>query len=79
MMSKVIGDSEHRDMLFSGNAWLDTELESDATIDLEKHRDIKERVREASKVHVNADDNDVWDALMENHFSEDNFSPTNHS
>ena len=26
---------------------------------------MKEKVREASKVHVEADDNDVWDALME--------------
>jgi len=79
LMSTIIGDSEQKDILFSGKSWLDDELESDATQDLEKHRDIKEKVREASKVHVNADDNDVWDALMENHFSDDDLHPTNHS
>ena len=73
MLSKVIGGGEQKDILFSGQAWLDSEIEAEATSDLEKHRDMKEKVREASKVHVEADDNDVWDALMETHQLEDGF------
>jgi hypothetical protein len=73
MLSKVIGAGEQKDILFSGQAWLDSEIEAEATSDLEKHRDMKEKVREASKVHVEADDNDVWDALMETHHLEDGF------
>ena len=71
MLSIIIGKGEQRDLLFSGNAWLDTEIEADATIDLVKHRRIKEEVKTASKIHVNSDDNDVWDSIMESHQLDD--------
>ena len=70
LFSRIIGEGEQHDTMFSGEAWIG-EFENTATQELEKHREIRERVKTASKQHSSSDEADVWDALFESHLESD--------
>lgn len=65
----VIGDSEHRPVLFSGGAWFNKKWDSSATEELEARREVREAMKKASKVVDTAND-ELWESLMHTHIEE---------
>ena len=61
--------SEHRPVLFSGGAWFNKKWDSSATEELEARREVREAMKEASKVVDTAND-ELWESLMHTHIEE---------
>ena len=66
---EVVGDSAHRDSLFTGDAWLNDDTDDTATATLEKARDVKESMKETT-LKVSVEDDDVWESLLDAHLGE---------
>ena len=67
LLWEVIGDeSEHRDALFSGDAWFTGE--DVATAALTKRREVKEAIKVASQ-SIGSADEDMWEAMLDAHLS----------
>jgi len=69
MLWKIIGESDVRKMLFSGSAWLDSDIESVAT---EKHQE-KKVLRERVKKVMSDDEaeSDMWEQMVQDHMDAD--------
>ena len=71
MLSGIIGDGSHRDILFNGKAWLNADLEDTATQELEARREVREKVKEATLDETKfSSDEDLWDLIEQSHFGD---------
>jgi len=71
MLSGIIGDNDHRDLLFSGRAWVDDTIEDTATQELEVNREIREKVKKATLDETRlSDGDDLWDLIEQSHFGD---------
>jgi hypothetical protein len=67
VLSRIIGEGDQHDTLFSGQAWLDNTIESTATKDLETKRELKSKVKKMTTHLGSGDTDDVWEAIAEEH------------
>ena len=68
LLWKIVGDS-HRDLFFSGTAWFDESLKSDATDKLQQRRDVEEAVKKAVRENDDPNDQDLWEHIAEAHLN----------
>ena len=67
VLSRIIGDGDQHETLFSGNAWLDSSIEQTATKELESKRELKTKVKTLTKHLTDGDTDDVWEAIADEH------------
>lgn len=67
VLSRIIGEGNQHETLFSGEAWLDSSIEQTATKKLESKRELKTKVRTLTKHLSDGDTDDVWEAIADEH------------
>jgi hypothetical protein len=70
LLWKIIGTSDNRDVLYSGQAWFDNTWESKATEKLEAKRELREEMRVTTMKTADIDNDSLWDSLMESHLED---------
>ena len=60
----IIGDSDHRSTMFSGNAWFTGE--DVATVAFNRRVEVKEAIKVASQ-SMGSEDEDLWEAMLDAH------------
>lgn len=69
VLAEVVGE-KHIDLFFGSRcSWLDTSTSSKATEALERRRETHEKVKEAARTQIEAEDDDLWEKIAEAHLN----------